>query len=81
MAKCAALKAKSDIGISTTGIAGPGGGTIDKPVGLVYVCVYYNGKTHIRKLNYPGARDTIRERTATAVLDLLRRCICDISKK
>ncbi len=75
MAKCASLKSKSDIGISTTGIAGPGGGTQDKPVGLVYICVYYNEKAYIRKLNYPGQRNMIRERSAIAVLDLLRRCI------
>lgn len=75
MAKCASEKAKSDIGISTTGVAGPGGGTKEKPVGLVYICVYYKGKAHVRKLNYPGQRDVIRERSSISVLDLTRRVI------
>jgi competence/damage-inducible protein CinA-like protein len=75
MAKGAALKAGSDIGLSTTGVAGPSGGTEKKPVGLVYIGVYYNGKTQVRKLSYPGLRATIRERSANSVLDLMNRVI------
>lgn len=75
MARGAALRAGSDIGISTTGVAGPSGGTKEKPVGLVYIGVYYKGKTQVRKLNYPGLRATIRERASNAALDLMNRII------
>lgn len=72
MAIGAAEIAKTDIGISTTGIAGPDGGSEEKPVGLVYMCVYYKGKCHVKRIIATGARDTIRERAATTVLDLVR---------
>jgi nicotinamide-nucleotide amidase len=75
MARGASLMAGSDIGLSTTGVAGPTGGTKEKPVGLVYVGVYYKGKTEVRKLNYPGLRATVRERSANSVLDLMNRII------
>jgi nicotinamide-nucleotide amidase len=44
MCRCAAKNLRADIGVSTTGIAGPGGGTGEKPVGLVYVGVYFKNK-------------------------------------
>lgn len=75
MACGAAYKAGADIGVSTTGVAGPDGGTDEKPVGLVYVCVYYKGEYFVKKLQSTGARDTIRERAATAALDLVRSCV------
>lgn len=75
MAIGSSKKTGADIGISTTGIAGPGGGTKEKPVGLAYISVYYKGQVHTRKLNYPGDRGIIRERTALSVLDLTRRVV------
>lgn len=75
MAYGASHVAGTDIGISTTGIAGPDGGSAEKPVGLVYICVYYKGKYNVQKINTTGARDTIRERAATSVLDLVRSTI------
>ena len=75
MAYGAAFFSGSDIGASTTGIAGPDGGSKEKPVGLVYVCVYYDGKYEVKCIHATGTRDTIRERAATAVLDLVRKCI------
>lgn len=75
MAYGAALVSGADIGVSTTGIAGPDGGSPEKPVGLVYICVYYKGKYEVKNINATGTRDTIRERAATMVLDLIRRCI------
>jgi len=75
MAYGAASVSGSDIGISTTGIAGPDGGSKEKPVGLVYVCVYYDGKYDVNCIHATGTRDTIRERSATAVLDMVRKCI------
>jgi len=72
MAYGASKTANADMGVSTTGVAGPDGGTEDKPVGLVYVCVYYKGEYRVIKLQSTGARDTIRERAATSALDLVR---------
>lgn len=73
MAKGVAKTSGTDIGISTTGVAGPDGGTEDKPVGLVYLGLYYKGKTISKELNLNGKRNTIRNRTAIALLDFLRR--------
>ena len=71
MAQGIAGAAGTDIGISTTGIAGPGGGTAEKPVGLVYIgiCIYGNVKSF--KCNFNGDRQTVRERTVNRVLELL----------
>lgn len=63
----------TDIGISVTGIAGPGGGTKEKPVGLVYVGLYIKGEVKVKKLNLLGDRQKVRNRTVVAALDWLRR--------
>lgn len=63
----------TDIGISVTGIAGPGGGTEEKPVGLVYVGLYIKGEVKVKKLNMFGDRQKIRNRTVVSALDWLRR--------
>ncbi|KRQ86902.1 putative competence-damage inducible protein [Caloramator mitchellensis] len=60
MAKGVALSSGADIGISTTGIAGPAGGTAEKPVGLVYLGLYYNGITKWKELRLSGDRHRIR---------------------
>jgi nicotinamide-nucleotide amidase len=73
MAEGIAKTSCSDIGISTTGIAGPDGGTIDKPVGLVYIGIYIKGKTIVKKFNFSGNRKMIRQRATMYALDLLRR--------
>jgi nicotinamide-nucleotide amidase len=68
----------TEIGISVTGIAGPEGGTEEKPVGLVYVGLYIKGKVKVKKLNLFGDRQKIRNRTVINVLDWLRRELIDI---
>lgn len=73
MAKGIAKTAGTNIGVSTTGVAGPGGGTKEKPVGLVYVGLCINGKVKTRKLNMPGDRQTVRNRVVNAVIDWIRR--------
>jgi nicotinamide-nucleotide amidase len=66
----------ADVGIGVTGIAGPGGGTPEKPVGLVYVTVAdRDGARLSRKLDLPGSRDDVRDRTTTVALHLLRRLL------
>lgn len=71
MAKgCAALM-KTDCSVSTTGIAGPDGGTPEKPVGLVYVSACVNGFTLTEELRLRGGRRAIRERSVEKALTLL----------
>lgn len=73
MASGVAKTSGADIGISTTGVAGPGGGTKEKPVGLVYIGVSYKGKVTTKELRLAGNRQRIRERATMELLDLLRR--------
>ncbi|GFR35371.1 competence/damage-inducible protein A [Thermobrachium celere] len=73
MAEGVAKTAKADIGISTTGIAGPSGGTSKKPVGLVYLGVYIKGYKTFKELKLTGDRQRIRERASKELLDFLRR--------
>lgn len=73
MAEGVARTSGADIGIATTGIAGPGGGTKEKPVGLVYIAMYYNEEIEVKKLNLTGSRQRIRERATTTLIDMVRR--------
>jgi nicotinamide-nucleotide amidase len=73
MAEGVRHRADTDFGLSATGIAGPGGGTEDKPVGLVYIALSDDAHTEHRKLMLPGDRNLIRWRASQAALDLLRR--------
>ncbi|MBR3646196.1 MAG: CinA family protein [Lachnospiraceae bacterium] len=70
MAKGCARNAHADIGISTTGIAGPGGGTKEKPVGLVYIGCYYKGKEIAVKNIFEGDRTTVRNSAVKAAIKL-----------
>lgn len=78
MAEGIAKTANTNIGLSTTGIAGPGGGTKEKPVGLVYVGICINGKTITKELHLIGDRQKIRSKTVYTVLDLLRRQLINL---
>lgn len=73
MAKGIARTSGANIGIATTGIAGPGGGSEEKPVGLVYISMYYEGKVQVKKLNLIGNREKIRERATIILIDMIRR--------
>lgn len=61
------------IGLSITGIAGPGGGTEAKPVGLVYIAVSDAQRTDVMQRNFRGPRGRVREWTAQQALDLVRK--------
>ena len=61
----------TEISISTTGVAGPDGGTDKKPVGLVYICVYLNGECFVEKFNFSGDRSEIRNKTTDKVFEKL----------
>lgn len=74
MAKGAKKKGKADVSISITGIAGPSGGTKEKPVGLVYIGIGLpKNKYYVHKFILPGDRGRIRERAAYQAFELLRR--------
>ncbi len=83
MAKGAALKAGADLGISTTGIAGGGAVTnptandssYDKPVGRVYLGIYYKGKTYSKELNIKGNRQRVRKRSVSEMLNFIRKTV------
>ncbi len=76
-AKVMALKVrklgKTDLGLGITGIAGPTGQTKTKPIGLVYIALADLKKVSVYKFNFLGDRITIKLKTATAALDLLRK--------
>ncbi len=63
----------AEVGLAVTGIAGPQGGTPEKPVGLVWTAVSIQGNTTCQKFIFNGDRQTVRMRTTIAVLDMLRR--------
>ena len=81
MAKGAALLMKSDVAVAVTGIAGPDGGTEEKPVGLVYIACYMKDKVKVEEYHFRGNREKVREQTVIQALDLLRRSIIKNYKK
>jgi len=60
MASGAAKAANADIAIAISGIAGPGGGTLDKPVGLVWFCIHFAGQNYPSKQVFAGDRAEVR---------------------
>ena len=70
----------SDIGVGISGIAGPGGGTEDKPVGTVYIGIDYMNHVYSYKYNFQGTRKDIKLATAKYTLDLIRNHIIDNHK-
>lgn len=77
MALGIAERTGSDISVVTTGIAGPGGGTKDKPVGLVYIGLYYKGKVKAYRHVFSGDRKEVRTKAAVEALDKVRRAILE----
>jgi nicotinamide-nucleotide amidase len=66
----------SDLAVGVTGVAGPGGGTPEKPVGLICLCVLAaDGRRLVRSATLPGDRGTIRDRAATVGMHMLRRLL------
>ena len=61
------------VGLSITGVAGPGGGTEDKPVGLVYLGLTTDNVSQCRRLLFPGSRQRVRRWAVARALDGLRR--------
>ncbi len=71
MAKGARKNSNADIGLSTTGIAGPAGGTPDKPVGLVYIAVSNSKEVIVKKFNFKGSRIENKYQTCNAAFKML----------
>ena len=61
-----------DAGVAVTGIAGPGGGTKEKPVGTVWLAAKVGGVAQVVGRSFPGDRNEVRQRSAQSALDLLR---------
>ena len=72
MAEGAARAAGADAAVSATGIAGPGGGSVEKPVGLVYIGCCLNGRTVVKECRFNGTRMENRLRTVETALTMLR---------
>ncbi len=66
-------RAKADLGLGVTGIAGPGGGSEAKPVGLVYFALAHSGRTICESGRYSGDREFLKMRFSQAAMDLVRR--------
>ncbi|HEC83150.1 MAG TPA: nicotinamide-nucleotide amidohydrolase family protein, partial [Firmicutes bacterium] len=75
MAEGVRARSGTDIGLSTTGIAGPTGGTPTKPVGTVYIGLAFGEETRVEKRQFRGDRSAIKVRAANTALDLLRRSL------
>ncbi len=70
---------RTDIGLSVTGIAGPTGGTEEKPVGLVYIGISDSRGTVVNKHNFPDERVRFKDRTSQAALELVRRRVLGLA--
>lgn len=70
----------SSAGIAITGIAGPDGGSPEKPIGLVYISSYYRGDISVRQYNFRGSRENIRRSAVTYALIQLKKQITDVDE-
>ena len=77
MAMGAAKEAGADAALSVTGIAGPGGGTPEKPVGLVYIGCYVQGEVYVKKCQFTGNRERNRDSSVVQALTFLREKLLD----
>ena len=73
MAEGVLAAAHADVAVAITGIAGPDGGTPEKPVGLVYVATCGAAGTRVRKNLFPGGRELVRHQSTQVALEMLRR--------
>lgn len=77
MAKGACDVSKTDVSLAITGIAGPEGGTPDKPVGLVYISCKIKGKTITKEYGFVGNRESVRMAAVSSALVLLRKSLLE----
>ena len=81
MAKGVSKASGSDLGISVTGIAGPGGGTPEKPVGLVYIGISLSGSVTVYECHFSGNRDCVRNATVYTALKKATEKLEDMLEK
>jgi len=74
-------KTGATVGVAITGIAGPGGGTAEKPVGLVFIAAYVKDKVWCKKLELMGNRERIRNDACLHALDMIRRLILGMEQQ
>jgi PncC family amidohydrolase len=75
MADGVRASARVDVGVGVTGIAGPGGGTAEKPVGTVAVAAVMPGATRSRMFRFVGDREQVKFQASQAALDMVRRML------
>jgi nicotinamide-nucleotide amidase len=73
MADAARARGHVDIGVAITGIAGPGGGTPEKPVGLVFIGLSGAAGDRVRRVHFPSERDRVRFQSTQSALEMIRR--------
>jgi PncC family amidohydrolase len=66
---------KAHFGVAVSGIAGPGGGTTDKPVGTVYIGVLFNKKKVVEKCFFQGTREDVRIQSANKIVEMIQEII------
>ncbi len=71
------FRSDSDLCVAITGLAGPDGGTEEKPVGLVYMACCMGDKVTVEKYQFKGNRNKIREQSVVKALDLVRRTVLE----
>lgn len=81
MVKGLTFLTKSDVAVAITGIAGPDGGTEEKPVGLVYIACAVKGNVTVKEFHFQGNRSKNREAATTAALMLMRTCVLEYFSK
>lgn len=81
MALGAIKKSRADISLAITGIAGPDGGSKEKPVGLVYIAAAHNSSTYLRQFNFAGNRFEVRKLALLEALNILEKTINLANKK
>jgi nicotinamide-nucleotide amidase len=79
MAAGARERAGVDIGVAITGIAGPGGGTPEKPVGLVFIALSGAAGERVRRVHFPSERDRVRFQSTQSALEMIRRGLLGLS--
>jgi nicotinamide-nucleotide amidase len=78
MAEGVRAEAGTEVGIGVTGIAGPGGGSAEKPVGTVAIAVVSDRETRVRTFRFVGAREQVKDQAVRAALNLVRRMLLGV---
>ncbi|MGN1146674.1 MAG: competence/damage-inducible protein A [Acetatifactor sp.] len=81
MVKGLGFVSKADVAVAVTGIAGPDGGTKEKPVGLVYIACNVKGNVTVKEFHFNGNRMKIREAAVMSALMLMRSCVLEYYSK